>query len=179
MKKILIISGSLILAFLLYVVYMISNPVSPKETVNFNSDFSEIEVVYSRPYKKDRLIFGDEASGALVPFGKYWRTGANAATTFETSNEISFNGLKLKAGKYSLYTFPGLEEWKVVLNSENDTFFAISEPDYTKDVLKTIAKSVVDSENVVEQFTIRFSENSEGADMFLIWDTTTVTITIN
>ena len=179
MKKILIISGSLILAFLLYVVYMISNPVSPKETVNFNSDLSEIEVVYSRPYKKDRLIFGDEAAGALVPFGKYWRTGANAATTFETSNEISFNGQKLKAGKYSLYTFPGKEEWKVVLNSENDTFFAISEPDYTQDVLKTIAKSVVDSKNVVEQFTIRFSENSKGADMFLIWDTTTVTITIN
>ena len=106
MKNVLKIIGVLVLAFIGYVAYMVLNPLSPKETINYSSDISDIEVVYSRPYKKDRLIFGSEEDGALVPFGKYWRTGANAATTFETSSDILFNGEELKAGKYALYTFP-------------------------------------------------------------------------
>ena len=86
MKNVLKIIGVLVLAFIGYVAYMVLNPVSPKETVSYSSEISDLEVVYSRPYKKDRLIFGSEEDGALVPFGKYWRTGANAATTFETSS---------------------------------------------------------------------------------------------
>ena len=129
MKNVLKIIGVFVLAFVGYITYMLINPVSPKETVGYSSDNASFEVVYSRPYKKGRLIFGSEEDGALVPFGKYWRTGANAATTFETSSEISFNGEPLKAGKYALFTFPYEDNWTVALSSESDVFFAISEPD--------------------------------------------------
>ena len=115
----------------------------------------------------------------MVPFGKYWRTGANAATTFETSNGITFNGEKLEPGKYRLYTVPGKDEWKVVLNSEGDKFFAISEPDYSKDVLTTSVKPEIKPKNIVEQFTIRFAKNEKGAEMNLVWDTTVLTIPIS
>ena len=98
MKNVLKIVAILVLGFVRYAIYILVNPVSPKDTVVYNSDDANFEVVYSRPYKKDRLIFGSEEDGALVPFGKYWRTGANAATTFETSSDILFNGVKLKAG---------------------------------------------------------------------------------
>ena len=108
-----------------HIVYIIYNPVSPLETVQ--NDDSTISITYSRPFKKDRLIFGKESDTALVPYGKYWRTGANAATTFETSGAVSFIGEKLDPGKYRLYTVPGEKEWKIVLNSEGDKFFAISE----------------------------------------------------
>ena len=116
---------------------------------------------------------------ALVPFEKYWRTGANAATTFETSNGVSFNGQKLEPGKYRLYTVPGKDEWKIVLNSEGDKFFAISEPDYSKDVLTTSVKPEIKPKNIVEQFTIRFAKSEKGVEMNLVWDTTVLTIPID
>ena len=176
MKTFLKIFGALFLAFVLYISYMIAFPVSPKETVNYSADNSDFEVIYSRPYKNGRLIFGSQDEGALVPFRNYWRTGANAATTFETSNDIVFNDQKLKAGKYRLYTTPNVETWKVMLNSEADKFFAISEPDYSKDILATKVPSKSDLEIPVEQFTINFSQDSTGYKMNLVWDKTMVSI---
>ena len=178
MKTFLKIVGVLVLAFVLYISYMIAFPVSPKETVTYSSEISNFEVVYSRPFKKGRLVFGPEKDGALVPFRNYWRTGANAATTFETSNDILFNDQKLKAGKYRLYTTPNVETWKVMLNSEADKFFAISEPDYSKDVLTMKVPSNSNLEESVEQFTIDFSKDSLGLKMNLKWDKTSVSIPI-
>ena len=175
MKKVLKIIGVFVLAFVGYITYMLINPVSPKETVGYSSDNASFEVVYSRPYKKGRLIFGSEEDGALVPFGKYWRTGANAATTFETSSEISFNGEPLKAGKYALFTFPYEDNWTVALSSESDVFFAISEPDPKLDVLKTNV-DVKYLESPLEQFTIEFSKDSTYVNMSLMWDKTSISI---
>tara|TARA_B100001778_G_scaffold319623_1_gene309298 strand:+ start:1015 stop:1551 length:537 start_codon:yes stop_codon:yes gene_type:complete len=175
MKNVLKIIGVFVLAFVGYITYMLINPVSPKETVGYSSDNASFEVVYSRPYKKGRLIFGSEEDGALVPFGKYWRTGANAATTFETSSEISFNGEPLKAGKYALFTFPYEDNWTVALSSESDVFFAISHPDPKLDVLKT-SVDVKYLESPLEQFTIEFSKDSTYVNMSLMWDKTSISI---
>ena len=146
---------------------MLINPVSPKDTVVYSSDNANFEVVYSRPYKNDRLIFGSEENGALVPFGKYWRTGANAATTFETSSDVLFNGEELKAGKYALYTFPFENSWTVSLSSESDVFFAVSEPDRESVVLKTEVP-IEKLDKPLEQFTIEFSKDSALVKMNLI-----------
>ena len=103
------------------------NPVSPLEKVTFKNNELTFDVEYSRPFKKDRLIFGNKSEGALVPFGEYWRTGANAATNFSINSEITISGIQLMSGKYRLYTVPGEEQWEVFVNSEADTFFAITE----------------------------------------------------
>ena len=154
---------------------MLINPVSPKEIVNYSTDFSDFEVVYSRPYMNNRLIFGEESEDALVPYGKYWRTGANAATTFETSSDILFNGEDLKAGKYALYTFPFENSWTVLLSSENDVFFAVSEPDREALVLKTeVPTKYLDKP--LEQFTIEFSKDTASVFMHLTWDKVSVSV---
>ena len=178
MKNILKIIGGILLIGAIYIGYMLVNPVSPKDTVGFSSDNTTFEVVYSRPYKKDRLIFGSEENGALVPFGNYWRTGANAATTFEASSDILFNGEELKAGKYALYTIPNENNWTVVLSSESDVFFATSQPDAKFDVLKTMV-DVSLMEKSLEQFTIEFSKDSTAVKMGLMWDKTMVSIPLN
>ncbi len=175
MKNVLKIIGVLVLAFIGYVVYMLINPVSPKETVSYSSENANFEVVYSRPFKKDRLIFGSEEDGALVPFGKYWRTGANAATTFETKSDVLFNGEKLRAGKYALYTFPYEDSWTVALSSKSDVFFAVSKPDSKLDVLKTSVKVKL-VESSLEQFTVEFSQDSSVVNMNLMWDKTSLSI---
>tara|TARA_X000001036_G_scaffold289583_1_gene269061 strand:+ start:420 stop:959 length:540 start_codon:yes stop_codon:yes gene_type:complete len=176
MKNILKIIVGVVIAGVLYVGYMVVFPVSPLETITYSSEISDFEVVYSRPYKNDRLIFGSEAEGALVPFNQYWRTGANAATTFETSKNILFNNQKLKAGKYRLYTIPNIDTWKVVLNSEADKFFAITEPDSSKDILAVKVASSPNFEETIEQFTIDFSQDSTGLKMNLKWEKTILSI---
>jgi hypothetical protein len=175
MKNVLKIIGVLVLVFICYVAYMVLNPVSPKETISYSYEMSDFEVVYSRPYKKDRLIFGSEDDGALVPFGKYWRTGANAATTFETSSDVLFNGEALRAGKYALYTVPYEDNWTVALSSESNFFFAIAQPDPKLDVLKTEVP-VKSSKNLIEQFTIKFSKDSSAVNMNLMWDKVSISI---
>ena len=45
---------------------MLANPVSPKDTIGYSSENKTFQVVYSRPYKNDRLIFGPEMDGARL-----------------------------------------------------------------------------------------------------------------
>ena len=71
------------------------------------------------------------------------------------------------------------KEWKIVLNSEGDKFFAISEPDYSKDVLETVVVPQIKDKNTIEQFTIGFSKNIEGVELYLMWDTTVISIPLN
>ncbi len=61
---------------------------------------AEITINYSRP-----SINGREIGKDLEPMeGKIWRTGANEATTFESSKDVKINGVFLPAGKYSFFT---------------------------------------------------------------------------
>ena len=171
----------LLILVLLFVGYMgystFINPKSPKDTVTLTREDLTIEVVYSRPYKKERLIFGSAEDNALVPFGKYWRLGANAASTFSTNKDISFAGRPLKAGKYRLYAIPEADHWVVALNTEYGAF-GYSEPDYSKDVMRVnvVAAQLL---SPVEQFTIELNENDGNATLSMRWDTTAVTVPLN
>src|ERR1700738_992633 len=60
-----------------------------------------ITVDYASPKVKGRKIFG-----GLVPYGKIWRTGANEATTFVTSADITAGGKAVPAGSYTMFTVP-------------------------------------------------------------------------
>ena len=177
-SRILVILLVLVLLFVGYMGYStFINPKSPKDTVTLSNGDLKIEVVYSRPYKKERLIFGSAEENALVPFGKYWRLGANAASTFSTNKDISFAGRPLKAGKYRLYAIPEADHWVVALNTEYGAF-GYSEPDYSKDVMRVnvVAAQLL---SPVEQFTIELNENDGNASLSMRWDTTAVTVPLN
>ena len=137
----------------------------------------KIEVVYHRPYKRDRLIFGNAEDKALVPYGQYWRLGANAATTFETNQEIAFAGRSLAAGKYRLYAIPEADHWVVALNEEAGKF-GYSEPNYDKDIMRVnaIAGQLL---TPVDPFTIDLVEDGESLTLHMRWDTTAVAIPLN
>jgi hypothetical protein len=71
-----------------------------------------ISIDYSQPSVKGRTIGKD-----LEPKeGSVWRTGANEATIFETSKDVKVEGKDLPAGKYSLFTIAGKEEWTIIFN---------------------------------------------------------------
>ena len=164
----------LVVGFITFNVFLF--PVSPLDKVTYSYNNTELEVQYSRPYKKGRLIFGLKSDSALVPFNEYWRTGANYSTDFSVSNDIKFGGKELKNGKYWLYTIPNPSSWKVFLNEE-DGSFGFFEPDKTKDVLE-IEVSSNSLEKSIEQFTIYFVENESKLYLRLKWDTTEISIPI-
>ena len=170
LKYTLIVFVVLISAGYLYIT--LTPPASPLDTSNYNQDDKEISITYSKPYKKDRLIFGEESDGALVPYNQYWRTGANRHTIINTNSDLNFNDNILSSGEYSLYTFPGKDTWKVVINSENG-YFGIVQPDSDNDLFSFEASSSV-LEDTVEQLSIDFVTDSIGSSIRLRWDTTQV-----
>jgi hypothetical protein len=72
-----------------------------------------ISIDYSSPSVKGRKIWG-----ALIPYGKPWRAGANEATIFQTDRDLKIEGKTLAAGKYSLFATPNEKEWEFIFNSE-------------------------------------------------------------
>lgn len=84
---------------------------SPAQTAEGEAAGAKISINYSSPAVKGRAIWGE-----LVPFDKIWRAGANDATTFTTSKDISIQGQKLSAGTYSFFLIPGEAESTFVFN---------------------------------------------------------------
>ena len=125
----------------------------------------------------EALPAGNSADGALVPFGTYWRLGANFATTFETNKEISFAGRSLAAGKYRVYAVPEDDHWVISLNSEFGSF-GYTQPDYEKDIMSVNIASA-QLMTAVEQFTIDFVEGDDSLSLRFRWDTTSVSLPIN
>ncbi len=179
-KKILTGAGILLVAFIAWVVYglFFAPKPSPPTTTSFSDRGLDINVSYSQPSKRGRLIFGEEAAGALQPYGKYWRLGANAATEITFSKDINFAGQDVKAGSYRMYAVPGAEAFKITLNSElGVNLMAAREPDHALDVISAdIPVQAPPAE--VEKFTISFSSDSTGVNMDLVWDKTLVRVPI-
>src|SRR6185295_9599035 len=88
---------------------------SPKASLTQTVGITDITLTYSRPGVKGRAIWG-----ALVPWDKVWRTGANEATTISFSDDVWINGNKLAKGSYSLHTIPNASEWTLIFNSVAD-----------------------------------------------------------
>ncbi len=171
LKKILIGIGIVIFLFILWVVYglFIAEPVSTTATANYDENGLVITIDYSQPSKKGRLIFGTEESGALQPYGKYWRLGANASTDITFNQDVSFGGKAVEAGTYRMYAVPGEESFEVILNSESGVFFGAVEPDYEKDVVSVYAP-IQETSSEIETFTIGFSAIANGANINCSWD---------
>lgn len=71
----------------------------------------KIVIDYGRPVAGERAIWG-----ALVPYDKVWRTGADEATTISFDKNVVVEGKPLAAGTYALFTIPGRERWTVIFN---------------------------------------------------------------
>ncbi|MEM1205183.1 MAG: DUF2911 domain-containing protein [Acidobacteriota bacterium] len=129
-------------------------------------DGVSVMIEYGRPEARDRDIFG-----ALVPYGKMWRTGADEATTLTVSHDVTLDGHKLAAGTYALFTVPGEKEWQVVLNSEAKQWGAYKR-DPAKDVVTFNVTPASGDHVEAMDFVI------EGSKVTLRWAKTTVSFTV-
>jgi hypothetical protein len=145
---------------------------SPACTIKQRVGLTDIEIAYSRPSMKDRVIFGN-----VVPFGTVWRTGANNATKITFSTPVKLNGTEVAAGAYALYTIPGENEWTIILNKgvgKSGTQY-----DEKEDVVRFKATPVSLRDTSIETFTIEFNHlRDESAVINLVWEKTVVPIKV-
>jgi len=177
-KKVFIISGIVIVAsvFLFLWFKNYTKKHSPVATSTYQAKGANLEVVYCKPQKKGRLIFGDVASGALQPYGRYWRIGANEATTFSTDKDLEIGSGNLKAGKYQLYAIPDKKNWQIFFNSEWDRWGA-TRANHITDVL-SISVPVKNDAEEKEILSIQFKTEMMDKSTFLLihWDKSQVSI---
>ncbi len=148
---------------------------SPAATVTQAFGLGEVSIEYSRPAVKGRVVYGD-----LVPFDKLWRTGANASTKINFTDDVIIAGSKVSAGEYALYTIPGKAEWTVMINKNTKLWGAGNPGDYkeSEDVARIKVKPQTLASNV-ESFTIDVSDITNNSCMINIsWEKTKVSFKV-
>jgi hypothetical protein len=144
---------------------------SPPATAEVTLKNKKITIDYSRPSLKGRKV-GQE----LAPYGKVWRTGANEATALNTEIDLNIGGVKVPAGKYTLYTLPSEGTWKLIINKQTGQWG--TKYDESQDLARVdMKKSPL--QQPVEQFTISFDKKNENtATLNLDWENTRVSVEI-
>lgn len=147
---------------------------APSPSTSVKQDFSTsfIQLAYSRPAVNGRDIFGE-----LIPYGEVWRTGANTATTVSFGEDLNLAGKPVAAGTYALYTIPGEEEWKVILNKGTDNW-GVAGYDENKNVLEAVVP-VIPLDNDQESLRISIEEmTKDSAKLVIAWADVKVEIPI-
>lgn len=121
-----------------------------------------IKIIYSRPKKRGREIFG-----VLEQYGKVWRTGANESTEIKFYRPVTIGGKKINPGTYSLFTIPEKDNWTMIINKKTDKWGAFTY-DEKKDVVR-VKVPVKKHEETIESFSITFAPITGGATLVLGW----------
>ncbi len=131
-----------------------------------------VSLIYHRPNVKGRKIWD-----ALVPYNQVWRAGANEATIFEVSRDVTINGKPLPAGKYSLHMIPTAADWTIIFNTRWEQPGS-AEYDQKLDALRITSKPV--ASEFFETLVYGFGETKgNSAIAFLRWEKLRVPFTID
>jgi Protein of unknown function (DUF2911) len=164
MKKILLLTLAFTMAYVVNAQITTPQP-SPFSKVEQKVGLTDVTLEYSRPAMRSRTIFG-----GLVPFGKVWRTGANARTKITFSEDVTIGGTSLKAGSYAILTIPEATKWEVIFYTDYESGGAPSELDETE-VAARVTVDVYPMEMDIQSFTISFDDlTSNSAVIGMLWE---------
>jgi hypothetical protein len=136
------------------------------------ADGRTINVDYSSPRVNGRKIYG-----GLVPYGQEWRTGANEATTFDTTTAVEIAGTTIPAGHYTLFTLPAQGTWKLIISKKTGEW-GIPYPGAQNDLARLDMKTQALPSNV-ENFTVSFQKaDPKSCVMNLDWEKTRAYVAI-
>jgi hypothetical protein len=170
MKKIFLLLAIAIANFAVEAQVKTPQP-SPKSVLNQVVGLTDVTVEYSRPSAKGRVVFGD-----LVPFGKLWRTGANANSIVSFSEDVVINGTTVKKGKYAIFTLPKADMWEIILYTTTDNWGLPENYDVNKVAVSLNVDPVVLNNNV-ETFTIGINNlTNDSATLDISWEKTMVSM---
>ena len=129
-------------------------------------------VVYSRPQKSGRVVFGE-----LVEYGKVWRLGATEATEIEFFKDVKIGGKKIKKGRYTVYALVNPDKWTIILNSDLDTWGAFKY-DAKKDVVR-VDVPVQKNGEILEALAMGFEKSNGNFNLVAAWDDVVVKMPIS
>ncbi len=118
-------------------------------------------VVYSRPQKNGRQLFGNE-----IKYNEIWRLGANESTELELFRNANIAGKAIPKGRYTLFCIPTPDKWTLVLSKDNYTWGAFSYKP-ANDLVRVSVPVTRLTSPPVEYFTIYFNENNH---LVITWD---------
>lgn len=133
-------------------------------------DGKTITVDYSSPRAKGRKIFD-----GLVPYGEVWRTGANEATTFVTTANLSVGGKDVPAGSYTIFTVPQQDQWTLIINKHTGEWGIPYH--YESEELGRVPMQASKTSAPVENFTISFNQSGGGCTLQMSWENTQASVT--
>lgn len=131
----------------------------------------DARVIYSRPQKSGRVIFGE-----LVEYGKVWRLGANEATELDLFKHAWIGNKKIPKGRYTLFAIPYDTRWTIIINKETDVW-----GDFKYDPKKDLVRVEVPVERnneITEAFSMIFEKTTNGANLIIAWDNTRVALPV-
>lgn len=142
---------------------------SPRDSVFLSIDTNKIDVNYGRPSMRGRKVMGQ-----LVPWNQVWRTGANQATHLRTNFDMTFGGVPVTRGRYTLWTLPSPGGWKVILNKQTNQWGTAY--DATQDLARLDAK-VEHTTSIVDTFKIALkAAGKTSGTLSLAWENTVVSV---
>lgn len=122
-------------------------------------------VIYSRPKKEGRTVFGE-----LVAYDNVWRMGANEATEIEFFTPVTVNGKKISKGRYTLYAIVKEDSWTFIINKDADTWGAFKY-DESKDIAR-VTVSAEKTSDTVEALSMKFVKTDTGFNLVVAWENT-------
>lgn len=131
-----------------------------------------MRVIYSRPHKAGRVIFG-----GLIDYGDVWRLGANEATEIDFYRDVRIHKKLIKKGRYTMYAIPYPDKWTFIINRDTDVWGAFKY-NSSKDVVR-MDIPLQKNDVVVEDFTIDFTKTNFGASLNIFWDTVKASVPID
>jgi hypothetical protein len=129
-------------------------------------------VIYSRPQKNGRPIFG-----TLVEYNKVWRLGANENTEIEFFSDVKINDVKLKKGRYTLFAIPTADKWTIIVSKDLNNWGAYMY-DMKNDLLR-VDVPVQKTTDIAEVFYIYFDKAASGFTLNAGWDDVKVSLPIS
>lgn len=146
---------------------------SAAATIKQTVGLTDVEIVYSRPVRRGRTIFG-----GLVPYDAVWRTGANASTKITFSGPVVFGGTPVPAGTYALYSVPGQSTWQVILSRNTELWGSYG---YQADnEAARVSATPVALASPVESFTLSLDDvDDDAATLNLTWERVRVPVKIS
>jgi tetratricopeptide (TPR) repeat protein len=148
---------------------------SPTQTIIQDFGLGKIELTYSRPGIKGRQLFGENSE--LVPLGKPWRTGANAATKIRFTDIVTIGDKTLDTGSYVIYTIPNKAQWDVVLSKGNA--YPGAEGFKESDDVLHFKAPVGTLKDKIETFTMQFAKvKNESCELHLMWGNTDIILPV-
>ncbi len=112
--------------------------------------------------------------GGLVPYNRWWRTGANEATAFVTQTDLAMGGKHITKGSYTLYTMPSAGEWKLIINKQTGQWGTVYNPEL--DLVRIPLKKRI-LKTAVEKFTITLEKTGKTTGILrLVWENTDLSV---